>query len=179
MTRFVAFLRGINVGGRSVKKDLLKGIFEGLGFEQVVTYKQSGNVIFETEETDPNVARKRIETALRQELGYDVAVLIRTFADLRIVAKVEPKVRDKDVLTFLVTLLPTPVHEFPLPLPLKIPKSTAQVLSRSEAEVFSVTYGGGDSALPNPFLESKLGVKTTTRNMNVIRELVERFGQSQ
>jgi hypothetical protein len=44
-------------------------------------------------------------------------------------------------------------------------------------EVFSVTHGGGEGALPNPYVESRLKVKATTRNMNVIKEIVEKFGR--
>jgi uncharacterized protein (DUF1697 family) len=51
MLRLVAFLRGINVGGRSVKKEKLKEAFTSLGFQNVSTYKQSGNIIFETTST--------------------------------------------------------------------------------------------------------------------------------
>ena len=49
MTLFVAFLRGINVGGHIVKKEKLQEAFNSLGFQNVVTFKQSGNVIFETQ----------------------------------------------------------------------------------------------------------------------------------
>ena len=49
MHRFVAFLRGINVGGHIVVKEKLKEAFTSLGFQNVSTYKQSGNVVFETD----------------------------------------------------------------------------------------------------------------------------------
>ena len=75
----------------------------------------------------------------------------------------------------MVTFLPTAVIHFPLQLPLTIPKSTARVVSAKDAEVFSVTHGGGEGALPNPFLESKLKTKATTRNMNIIRQIVEKY----
>ena len=53
MSRFVAFLRGINVGGRVVVKETLKEVFTSLGYQNIVTYKQSGNVIFETDAANP------------------------------------------------------------------------------------------------------------------------------
>ena len=61
-------------------------------------------------------------------------------------------------------------------LPYTIPKSTAEIIAVKDREVYSVTHGGGEGALPNPFLESKLKTKTTTRNVNVIQELLERYG---
>ena len=66
---------------------------------------------------------------------------------------------------------------FPCSYPLTIPKSTAQIISAKGTEVFSVTHGGGEGALPNPFIESKLKLKATTRNMNIIREIVEKYGK--
>ena len=75
-----------------------------------------------------------------------------------------------------MTFLAVAPAKFPVELPTTIPKSTAQVISAKGTEVFSVTHGGGEGALPNPFMESKLKVKATTRNMNVIREIVEKFG---
>jgi hypothetical protein len=84
--------------------------------------------------------------------------------------------QSKEGTSFLVTLLPSSQPKFPLQLPLTIPKSTAQIISAKGTEVFSLTHGGGEGALPNPFVESKLKVKATTRNMNIIREIVEKFG---
>jgi hypothetical protein len=75
----------------------------------------------------------------------------------------------------MVTMLPSAVPKFPLELPLIIPKSTAKIVAARGAEAFSVTHGG-EGALPNPFLESKLNVKATTRNINIIREIAEEFG---
>ena len=78
--------------------------------------------------------------------------------------------------SFLVTLLPKALSTFPLQLPMTIPKSTAQLISTKDTEVFSVTHGGGEGALPNQFIESKLKAKTTTRNLNIIREIIEKYG---
>jgi len=175
MARLVAFLRGINVGGRSVTKDRLQSVFRDLGFEGVDTYRQSGNVIFEASATEKEKAKSMIEAELRRSLGYDVAVFIRTFADLRKVLESAPRRQNACGSSLLVTLLPSSPRP-PLPLPLTIPKSTAEVVSARGAEVFSETHGGGEGALPNPFLELKLEVKATTRNLNVIREIVERYG---
>lgn len=176
MTRLVAFLRGINVGGHVVKNERLEGAFAAMGFHNVVTYKQSGNVIFETTATNLDDVRARIERKLRRTLGYEVAVFVRTFAQLEAVVKQERLRRgESDETSLLVTMLPSSTPNPVPPLPLTIPKSTAVVAAASGSEVFSLTHGGGEGALPNPFLESKLKVKTTTRNMKVIREIVQRY----
>jgi uncharacterized protein (DUF1697 family) len=176
MYRFVAFLRGINVGGRSVKKETLRGAFESLGFVNVSTFKQSGNVVFEASIASTEEIKSRIESKLHEALGYEVAVFIRTVAQLQEIIISDPfRGLSVEGTSFLVTFLSCELSVFPIQLPVTIPKSTAQVISATGTEVFSVTHGGGEGALPNPFLESKLKVKATTRNLNVIRAIVEKY----
>ncbi|MGO8807411.1 MAG: DUF1697 domain-containing protein [Candidatus Bathyarchaeia archaeon] len=179
MTLLVAFLRGINVGGHVVKKEQLQEAFKSLGFQNVITFRQSGNVVFETQTTRPEEFEKTIGEKLRTLLGYDVAVFVRTIPELKDIIGSDPfKGLPKEGTSFLVTLLPNSPDRFPLQLPVIIPKSTAQIISVKGLEVFSVTHGGGEGALPNPYVESKLKVKTTTRNMNIIKEIVEKYGGS-
>ncbi len=174
MNLFVVFLRGINVGGRIVVKQKLKEAFTSLGFQNISTYKQSGNVIFETDASNPQEIKAKIEDKLSRLLGYEVAVFVRTIPQLKKIIDLDPfKNQGKDGTSFLVTFLSDKPTNFPLKLPLTIPKSTAQVISAKGTEVFSVTHGGGEGALPNPFFESKLKMKATTRNISIIRKIVE------
>src|SRR5271157_3382159 len=84
MTRYIALLRAINVGGHVVKMDALRGLFESLGFSNVETFIASGNVLFETN-SNSNL-EKKIESKLHTALGYDVATFIRTDAELKAIA---------------------------------------------------------------------------------------------
>jgi uncharacterized protein (DUF1697 family) len=87
MARYAAFLRGINVGGRKATSDQLRACFEALGFEDVATFRASGNVVFTTEsKTDA----KKIEQALRKTLGYDSAAFVRTQRELVAIANHDP-----------------------------------------------------------------------------------------
>jgi uncharacterized protein (DUF1697 family) len=175
MTLFVAFLRGINVGGRTVKKEVLQQAFIALEFQNVATYKQSGNVIFEANSANMEELKKKITERLRAKLCYDVIVLLRTMEQLKsILEKKTFEGQNLEGTSFLVTFLPV-IANFPVKLPITIPKSTAQIIAASSSEVFSVTNGCGEGALPNPFIESKLKLKATTRNLNIIREIVEKF----
>ncbi|MGD0450086.1 MAG: DUF1697 domain-containing protein [Candidatus Bathyarchaeia archaeon] len=177
MPRYVAFLRGINVGGHVVKKGKLQETFHSQGFRNVLTYKQSGNVIFEACSGSAEEIKKKIEIKLSHTLGYNVAIFIRTIAQLKDIVASEPfKKQNKEGTSFLVTFLADAPAKFTIELPTTIPKSTAQIISEKGTEVFSVTHGGGEGALPNPFIESKLKAKATTRNLNVIREIVEKYG---
>jgi uncharacterized protein (DUF1697 family) len=175
MVRIVAFLRGINVGGRTVKKEILQETFTALGFGNVSTYKQSGNVVFDTKNADEKDQTAKIEDKLKETLGYDVPVFLRTIPELKAIIASEPfKGQSTEGSSFLVTFLKS-ATTFPVSLPTKIPKSNAQVISTHGSEVFSVTYGGGEGALPNPYIEKTLKTKTTTRNQNIIKEITEKY----
>jgi uncharacterized protein (DUF1697 family) len=176
--QLVAFLRGINVGGRVAKKEELLKAFASAGCRNVEAFRQSGNVIFETNSANLGAVTGRIEDELRKTLGYDVPVFIRTFNHLEKLAEKGSRYREEEGTSLLVTFLPASTPSPTLSLPLTIPKSAAEIVSAYGSEVFSLTHGGGEGGLPNPFLESKLKVKTTTRNMNVVKEIVQKYGRS-
>ena len=82
MTKQVAFLRAINVGGHTVKMDALRGLFEALGLAGVETFIASGNVLFDPAAGDARALEKKIEAHLQQALGYQVATFIRSTDEL-------------------------------------------------------------------------------------------------
>ena len=90
MPRFIAFLRAINVGGHTVKMDQLRRLFEDVGLANVETFIASGNVVFETTSRNAKTLEKRIESKLREALGYEVATFIRTETELAAVANYKP-----------------------------------------------------------------------------------------
>ena len=90
MTRFIAFLRAINVGGHIVKMEALRGHFEALGLKDVETFIASGNVIFASSSRDAGALERRIEDHLRTSLGYEVKTFIRTEPELAAVAQYKP-----------------------------------------------------------------------------------------
>jgi len=90
MDLYVAFLRGMNLGGRRIKNDELRRPFEEWGFKGVATFRASGNVIFESDERDEAALTARIEIGLGEVLGYAVPVLLRSAAEVRAIAEHEP-----------------------------------------------------------------------------------------
>jgi uncharacterized protein (DUF1697 family) len=91
MERYVAFLRGINLGNRRIKSPELVAHFEAIGLEEVATFRASGNVVF----VDPggeaeSKLQKRIEAGLEERLGYDVAVFLRSGKEVAAIAAHEP-----------------------------------------------------------------------------------------
>ena len=95
MPRYAAFLRGINVGGTRVSKDDLCAPFRALGFENVATFRASGNVVFEAPSEPAAKLAERIENALADELGFTRATtFIRTSAEMRALAADDPFPRE-------------------------------------------------------------------------------------
>lgn len=90
-TRYVALLRGINVGGRNlVGMPALKACFESAGFAEVSTYIQSGNVLFETTKGKRGLATE-IEAMLKGEFGVPLVVVLRSHPQLAAVVANAPK----------------------------------------------------------------------------------------
>ncbi len=88
--RLVVFLRGMNLGGRRIANDELRGEFESLGFDHVACFRASGNVVFAAGEGSEAALAERIEAGLAAGLGYEVPVFLRPAAELREVAAHEP-----------------------------------------------------------------------------------------
>lgn len=90
MSRYVAFLRGMNLGGRRIKNEELRAEFEALGFKDVGCFRASGNVIFAAKEGDEAKLAAKVEAGLGEALGYEVPVFLRSAAELLAVAAQEP-----------------------------------------------------------------------------------------
>ncbi|MFN8523417.1 MAG: DUF1697 domain-containing protein [Chloroflexota bacterium] len=86
MTRYVALLRGINLGRRRVKMEVLRELVEQLGMARVSTFIASGNVIFETFGDESMALEERLEAHFEQSLGYAVPTVVRTAADVERIA---------------------------------------------------------------------------------------------
>jgi uncharacterized protein (DUF1697 family) len=91
MSRYVAFLRGMNLGGRRIRNEELRRHFEEMGFEEVATFRASGNVIFSSagREAESKLAQ-RVEAELDERLGYDVPVFLRSIEEVAAIAAQEP-----------------------------------------------------------------------------------------
>ena len=90
MSKYVALLRGIGPLNPNMRNDKLRGVFESLGFTNVQTVISSGNVVFESPETDTKLLEKTIEEALPQQLGFHSTTIIRSYEQLRSLADRDP-----------------------------------------------------------------------------------------
>lgn len=166
-------LRGINVAGqKKVSMEELKKLYESLGFKIVQTYIQSGNVIFQFHDTNVSKLQKIIERKIKQSLGFDVLVLIRTKNEFQILIENTPFL-NKDIGKLHITFLSyAPIH-VPLEEINKI-KDKSEEFSISNREIYLFCPNGyGKSKLSNNFLERKLKVSATTRNWRTVTKLFD------
>ena len=86
MARQIALLRGVNVGAKKVAMASLREVFAELGFTDIKTYVNSGNVVFSGRSASVN----KVEAAIEAAFGFDVPVVIRTAAELAKVVETNP-----------------------------------------------------------------------------------------
>ncbi len=91
MPRYAAFLRGVNLGAkRKASGSDLRAIFEALGYEDVATFRNSGNVVFDAPRTAEGKLVAAIEKGLAKSLGFDVTVFLRSAAQIEAIVEQKP-----------------------------------------------------------------------------------------
>jgi uncharacterized protein (DUF1697 family) len=171
MTKYVALLRGINLGKRRIKMEALRKTFEGLGYENIRTLLASGNVIFEPKGSDAKKLTRAIEARLKDAFGFEVPVVLRSGAEIAKLIKSEPFKRVK--VTPKTRLFVTFLSETPKSKP-KIPtKSKAGdfiILDVADRDVLSVLT---DTRTPDAMdiLRKQFGDKITTRSWNTVLKI--------
>jgi uncharacterized protein (DUF1697 family) len=86
--RYAAFLRGVNLGKRTVKSAELKAAFEAMGFTEVKTLLASGNVLFDAKTSKG--LKAKIEAGLKEQFGFDVPIVLRSLDELKAMVKANP-----------------------------------------------------------------------------------------
>lgn len=176
MTRYVAFLRAINVGGHTVKMDVLRSLFAELGFSQVATFIASGNVIFESRAADAQVLEEQIAQRLERALGYAVATFVRSAAELAAIARYEPFTpAERAGATLLIAFLPHPpdVQASQRVLALRTEIDDLHLYGR---EVYWLCRTRmSESVLSGAVLEKALALPATMRNSTTVYKLAARY----
>ena len=178
MPTYVAMLRGVNVGAHNrIKMPALTDLFVALGHTDVVTYIQSGNVVFKSRSKSAAAVARGIASAIEAELGSDVAVLIRSKEELAGIVKANPFLRAKvDPARLHVTLLAeAPAADAARALEqFDAGSDEASVVGR---EVYlHCPNGYGNTKLNPALIERRLGTTSTTRNWKTITTLLELAG---
>lgn len=175
MNRYVALLRGINVGGNAkVPMADLREIAESLGWTAISTHLNTGNLFFSTDERDEIELASRLTNVISDRLRIAPPVLVRTLPELQRAAKFcresFPHAPEKHVaIAFLSEQPATPVDD--------LLKGEAEEHRGSERTV-ALYYpnGQGKSRLDAARLERLLGVTVTVRGILTVEALIERFG---
>ena len=164
-TTYVALLRGINVGGHNVKMEQLRGLFGELGFANVRSYIQTGNVFFESANIDRASLRSTIEEHLQATLGYAVPTILRTVDEVEKVMALDPfrDITVTDDMRLSITFLSEPVAER-LPVHYRTPDGAYEVVERTPSEIFVVwRLQNGRPGSSYGLIEKLLGVPGTVR----------------
>ena len=174
MKRYIAFLRAINVGGTTIiKMSDLKRIFKSFGLENVETYIQTGNVIFESEESKASVLEEQIEHQLEKAIGKQIRLFVRTTREVAAMAEACP-FSPQDGETVHVVILEKKPDKKSIDALLSL-RSEADDFAVVGREVFNLRRDRDASIFSNNFIEKTLGVAGTTRNMTTIKKLAEKF----
>jgi len=173
-TKYVAFLRAINVGGTKViKMEDLRRMFESLGFANVATYIQSGNVIFETESTVD--LEKRIKAQIQQTFGFEVETFLRSMDEVRTIVKKSPFEQQGEETLFIHLLQAAPnAKSRQAVLALSTQTDEFAVQGR---EVYWLRRDRDKSPFNNNRIEKALGMSATARNLNTMTKIVEKYGE--
>ena len=167
LIRYVALLRGINVGGKTIKMDDLKKLFVSLGFTHVTTVLASGNVLFEA----GNVSSQKIEAKLREAFSSKTSVILRTYAAVEELLASRPfdgipmAPQTRLYITFLQNK-----SGYSLKIPYESPEGDFRILKVTDCEVFSVLdlSKGKGTTQAMEILEKEFGKEITTRNWNTV-----------
>lgn len=177
MSTYISMLRGINVSGqKKILMPELKALYEGFGFSKVITYIQSGNVIFSTEHNASTLALSTlIEKAILQKYRFNVPVIIRTIDEMQAVINANPFTKEAGQMTekLYVTFLDDEpaLNAFDKINPFDFLPDKFKFYNR---EIYlDCAAGYGATKLSNSFFENKLKLKATTRNWNTVKKLLE------
>ena len=179
MDRYVAFLRGMNLGKRRIKNEELRAHFEAMGFEEVATFRASGNVIFATpkREAEAKLAA-RVEAELAERLGYEVPVFLRSEKEMGAIAAQKP---------FAAAKVKKSKGKLQVSLLKKKPSATAKkkalalasdedLLAIEGRELYWLPSGGLlESDLDLKAIETLLGADTR-RTMGTIEQIAAKLG---
>lgn len=173
--KYVALLRGINVSGKNmIKMETLRATFESLGFQDVKSYINSGNLVFETRKTDDGKLARIIHDAVQMDFGFDISVMVRPMDEVKQVAEWNPFdgqfESHKEVHVFFLNEELTDEQEAYL-LEQGNENENFAIMGRHVACLLKIHIT--DSAVGKGFIDKKLKVAATGRNWRTVTMIAE------
>jgi uncharacterized protein (DUF1697 family) len=170
--RYVALLRAINVGGHVVKMDRLRAAFEALRFGRVETFIASGNVLFDSAESDTAALEQRIETRLEKELGYEVTTFLRRPTELSAIVSSLPFTDGElEGCTLSVAFLKQAPSAECAGRVHSLQTETDDLLVREREMYWRCRGRTSDSQVWRTPFEKVIGMPATFRNITTVRKL--------
>lgn len=175
MQTYIAILRGINVSGQKIIKMVeLKEHLASLGFVNLTTYIQSGNIVFQYDVEANKVLENKIHQNIQDSYGFDVPVIVRSKEEWQNVVVNSPfDTNDLDVKKIGVTFLKNTPSQVPIEDIAKYKAINDEVVYSDKEIYLYMPDGFGKSKLTNNVLERKLKVAATTRNWRTTQKLLE------
>jgi uncharacterized protein (DUF1697 family) len=172
---FIALLRGINVGGKTIiPMPKLKSLFASMGLEDVSTYIQSGNVVFSSPTGDAQALAVAIEERIDEAFGLSMSVLLRTPGELAEIADSNPFLRHEADLSMLHVVFLSGPPEADAVAELDPARSPPDEFAVRRREIYlHLPNGAGRSKLTIDYFEKRLGVRATGRNWKTVTKLLE------
>jgi uncharacterized protein (DUF1697 family) len=174
MTCYVAFLRGVNLGRRTVKSADLKAAFEAMGFGDVKTLLASGNVLFDSKASKG--LKEKIEAGLKTQFGFEVGTVLRSIDELKAMVKTDPF---RGVVESEAVKLHVMLFDKPRPSAMKLDRLAGDFdfSPATDREVFIYAYRKPDGTYLGGSqldVEKKLpkGTLVTSRNWNTILKAI-------
>lgn len=170
MTRYVALLRGVNVGGVTVKMADLAEVVRGIGYDDVTTVLASGNVRFSATDA-ASTAKQKLETALRKRFGYEAWVHVLTQEQVRAIVEAYPFERAADRHAYVVFILKPELLDALLAVDLD---PAIEQVKRGDGVLYWSTPKGStlDSAMGKAQGAGRHKPWLTTRNLNTLEKLL-------
>jgi uncharacterized protein (DUF1697 family) len=176
LSTYIALLRGINVGGHKIiKMDQLRKAFEELGFENVATYVQSGNVVFKSQKKASADLSRKIEEMLLRRFSMSVPVIVRTAEEIGAVLTKNPFLKEPgtDVARLHVTFLSLTPQKAAIKGLDAIAAGPDRFHCHGQEIYLHCPNGFGGTKLSINAFEKVLAVGATTRNWNTLNKLYE------
>lgn len=175
--RYVAFLRGINVGGNVlIKMSDLKSMFKAAGFTNVITVGASGNVAFDAPKSDSLKVTAEIEAALKQKWKRDIFVMVRSIDSLKNLEASQPfkSIKITPNTRLYITFLKDEPQDR-LKLPYTSPEKNFRILKEFDLALISILEISPKIKTPDVmlYMEKVYGKQMTTRNWNTIQKILK------